>query len=256
MAILCQFVLHLSAVVSPVLFPKTFSNMNRFTQLNWHIHTVSHFHAILILYLAIPVLSDANLNSDHIYGYSHDGGVLVATTCGYFLWDVLICLRYVNKFGIGFVLHGASALTVMSLGLQPYLMYFGARFLMVELSTPFLNHHWWMDKLSLTGSKLQLVNGIVLMALFFASRIIWCPYVSYYLWKAVLSEYSIGKLHIPLVVAYLSSNIAVNALNFMWLSQMYRALRKRFVPKDANGTASKSDEKLTNGNSIESKKNI
>jgi TLC domain len=41
------------------------------------------------------------------------------------------------------------------------------------LSSPFLNIHWFFDKLNMTGSNLQWYNGMLLLGMFFSCRIIW-----------------------------------------------------------------------------------
>ena len=50
--------------------------------------------------------------------------------------------------------------------------YYGCVFLLYELSTPFLNIHWFCDKLNLTGSKIQLYNGFLLLGTFFLCRLV------------------------------------------------------------------------------------
>lgn len=49
---------------------------------------------------------------------------------------------------------------------------------MYELSSPFLNIHWFCDKLNLTGSKLQWYNGMILLGTFFGCRLVWGTYQS------------------------------------------------------------------------------
>jgi TLC domain len=51
-------------------------------------------------------------------------------------------------------------------------------FILYELSTPFLNIHWFCDKLDMTGGQLQWYNGITLLATFFSSRLVWGTYQS------------------------------------------------------------------------------
>ena len=48
--------------------------------------------------------------------------------------------------------------------------------MLYELSTPFLNIHWFCDKLGMTGSKLRMYNGIALLVTFFGCRIVWGTY--------------------------------------------------------------------------------
>jgi TLC domain len=56
---------------------------------------------------------------------------------------------------------------------RPFANYYGLNFVLYELSTPFLNIHWFLDKLNVTGSRLQLYNGIALVVTFFACRVVW-----------------------------------------------------------------------------------
>jgi hypothetical protein len=56
--------------------------------------------------------------------------------------------------------------------------FYGCTFILYELSSPFLNFHWFFDKLDMTGSRAQLYNGIMLLATFFGCRLVWGTYQS------------------------------------------------------------------------------
>jgi hypothetical protein len=56
--------------------------------------------------------------------------------------------------------------------------YYGCTFILYELSSPFLNFHWFFDKLDMTGSRAQLYNGIALLTTFFCCRLVWGTYQS------------------------------------------------------------------------------
>jgi hypothetical protein len=56
--------------------------------------------------------------------------------------------------------------------------FYAPTFILYELSSPFLNIHWFCDKLNMTGSTLQFVNGIVLLFTFFSCRLCWGTYNS------------------------------------------------------------------------------
>ncbi len=67
----------------------------------------------------------------------------------YFLWDTYVSIRHYRDYGPSFVFHGVVCFTVFLLGLGgPFAFYFGGVFLMFELSTPFLNIHWFLDKVN------------------------------------------------------------------------------------------------------------
>ena len=61
---------------------------------------------------------------------------------------------------------------------RPFVNYYGCTFILYELSSPFLNFHWFFDKLDMTGSKPQLYNGIMLLFTFFCCRLVWGTYQS------------------------------------------------------------------------------
>lgn len=135
---------------------------------------------------------------------------------------------------------------------------------MFELSSPFLNIHWFCDKLGLTGSIYQLINGFVLIATFFGCRLIWGTYSSVLVFKDIFAVYAnpplplvvlpeglqadgplaadgpfVGK-EVPLwlAVVYLGSNLLLNALNYYWFSRMIQTVAARFRKKSpSNGEA-------------------
>lgn len=137
-------------------------------------------------------------------------------------------------------------------------------FILSELSTPFLNIHWFCDKLGMTGSKLQLYNGIALLFTFFACRVPRGTYQSILIcsdiYKALTTPASqltnlllnddvcgrnasgrayggpvsceVTELPLWLVTIYLVGNTALSLLKVYWFSQMVKAVRKRFVPAE------------------------
>lgn len=153
---------------------------------------------------------------------------------------------------------------------RPFLNYYGPVFILYELSSPALNMHWFMDKLQLTGSIYQLINGIILITTFFSCRLVWGTINSVYvfndIWHAMQDPHSLpGRMSIPkdnslftedvmrfagdrelplwLALSYLASNIVLNVLNFYWFAKMIETLRKRFDPPSGTKGTRKDDER-------------
>ena len=116
----------------------------------------------------------------------------------------------------------------------------------------------------MTGSKIQLINGIFLLLTFFSCRLAWGTYQSISVFGDVyramsagavnLSDPELGKLNSDTTVgnagfkhgilqfadgqtvpvwlagAYLTSNLILNSLNWFWFGKMIETLRKRFDP--------------------------
>ncbi|KAJ3147282.1 hypothetical protein HDU86_008049 [Geranomyces michiganensis] len=205
---------------------------------DWRIHIVSSVHATLIVALAYPLLSNTKLVNDKIGGYDAYAGEVFAVACGYFLWDSVVCLMNVKQFGLGFALHGVSCLGVFLLSYRPFLMYFGAPFLMFELSTPFLNIHWFCDKTGRTGSTLQKANGAILIVTFFLARIVFGFMNSYDFILTCLARMDEIPLHY--VYFYGAANILLNALNVFWFSQMIKSISRRFSSSSSSSSSAKS----------------
>ena len=199
------------------------------SRINWDIHVVSQVQSILICSLAWYVYGDPVLANDRVHGYSARSADVFAMACGYFLWDTYVSIRYIDDFGFGFAMHGLASLIVFSFAFRPFLMYYGPAVLFYELSTPFVNVHWFLDKVDMTGSTLQLVNGIILTTTFFLSRIVWGSYIAYVfigdLWTAYNAKPSALPLWLPCV--YVIANMSLNALNWYWFSKMIDSLRRR-----------------------------
>ncbi|CEG83404.1 Putative Striatin-domain-containing protein (Fragment) [Rhizopus microsporus] len=139
--------------------------------------------------------------------------------------DTNIKLREKNQ-GISMVLHGIASFSVFIFSFRPFVNYYGAIFLMYELSTIFLNFHWFMDKIGWSGSRIQLINGVVLLLTFFGARVVFGTVMSVKMW---IDIYAV-KDHVPLRywIVYGSANFATSCLNFWWFSRMIKMLRKRF----------------------------
>lgn len=143
-------------------------------------------------------------------------------------------------------------------------------FILYELSSPFLNFHWFFDKLGMTGSTAQLVNGVALIGSFFASRLVYGVYQSYCVFSDIFAAIAyqktpagaiwlegvaretaagilgaVGKKDVAQVWSftkagstvpvwfagvYLASNVVLTCLNIYWFSKMIDTVRKRFPP--------------------------
>ena len=113
----------------------------------------------------------------------------------------------------------------------------------------------------MTGSKAQLYNGILLLAMFFSCRLVWGTYQSLRVYQDVWAAIQTpgaqlvaaandtaaitpsndknaeimrfaqdGVVPVWLAFTYLASNIVLNTLNFYWFGKMIEAVMKRFQP--------------------------
>lgn len=243
----------ISPLISNYLAPEHYPKLSRKKRLNWDAHVVSMVQSCLINALAIWVLfADGERAAmgweERIWGYTGASAMIQAMAAGYFVWDLVVTSFNLDVFGIGTLAHAIAALLVYALGFRPLVNYYSSIFILWELSTPFLNLHWFMDKVNMTGSKAQLYNGILLLFSFFTARLVFGTYYSYSvmgdLWRSIGASPELEKLTtnamafvhedttVPIwaALSYLGSNITLNFLNFYWFFKMVAAVRKRFVP--------------------------
>lgn len=131
-----------------------------------------------------------------------------------------------------------------------------------------MNIHWFCDKLDLTGSIYQAVNGAFLVGTFLGCRLIWGNMSSFWVFYDIFhciwqghttisqnqtgapKNYSTqdllriygdeqgqrlafaGGQQVPLWLGliYLASNLTLNSLNIFWFGKMIETIRKRFDP--------------------------
>lgn len=111
----------LSPLLSTFFFPQIYNSLPRRTRLNWDVHFVSMVQSIMINSLALWVMwvdkERGRMTWDErIWGYDGAGGMIQGFAAGYFLWDLIVCVRWIDLFGWGMLAHAISALVVFSVG--------------------------------------------------------------------------------------------------------------------------------------------
>ncbi|KAI9849498.1 MAG: hypothetical protein M1837_004118 [Sclerophora amabilis] len=243
------------------LFPSVYPQLSGRSQINWNVRCVSTVQSSFITLCALWVINKDERRAEldwqgRLWGYTGAGGMVQAFAAGYFLWDLAVSATSLGVLGLGSLVHAFSALLVTSLGFRPFANFYGLNFILYELSTPFLNINWFLDKLGLTGSPAQLCNAVALITTFAGSRILWGTYQSVLIymdvWTAITSghppnaaddlhtsklEHSLplGRHTMPtwLVILYLGGNTTLSFLNVYWFGLMISAIKKRFTSAEA-----------------------
>ncbi|KAK5716024.1 hypothetical protein LTR15_009849 [Elasticomyces elasticus] len=205
--------LYLSPLLSSYFCGSRYNAFSRRTQINWNVHVVSFCQACIICSLSLwlitqdterqtwrPENNDGGRNGveglqKRVWGYNGATGLCQSFALGYFLWDLVMCSVHVDIFGWGMLAHAVAAVSVFSLGYRPFSYFYCPIFLLYELSSPFLNIHWFCDKLDLTGSSLQAINGGLLTTTFFLARICWGNYSSFNTFYDLWTAYNLPPHH-------------------------------------------------------------
>jgi hypothetical protein len=190
-------------------------------------------HAVAVSIVALWILlwpeADIALGPSALYGRSERSQTLFAVSTGYFMWDLITVLSNFHTYGFPFLLHAVACFGCYLMGQYPFLNYYGAAFLLFELSTPFLQaRHIFL----LLGLKSHPVFPHIESAFgvaFIGCRILFGYPLSYMFIQDMRVLLASGKAHSNAVVYYnLAANVGLCALNAFWLSLMImKGFRKR-----------------------------
>lgn len=113
--------IYLAPLISNALFPVRYNKLSRDRKVSWDVHVVSLFQSCTINGLALWVMfaDEERKNMDweqRVWGYTGASGMIQGLATGYFLWDLMVTIRYVDLFGYGMLAHAVSALCVFSFG--------------------------------------------------------------------------------------------------------------------------------------------
>ncbi|VEU20112.1 DEKNAAC100977 [Brettanomyces naardenensis] len=185
--------------------------------------SVSFIQATLICFLGIPIFGNEYLEEDHVLATTPYSSFYASMALGYFMWDAIVSLYFVNYFGIGFAIHGIVSVMVFAAGLAyGFIHYYSAAFLLFELSTPFLDLRWFGMTFGTTvfPEWFQLANNIALIVTFFLVRIVWGWYMFARLSIDLYATRLDPRFPILGALATVTSNISIDILNIYWFSKM------------------------------------
>jgi len=179
-------------------------------------------HAIIASVLSLYLVA-VESRPDSLYRRFDLAQVTYAISSGFFAWD-LYAVLFVDKFDVGFLIHAVSCLLCYVFGQFPFLNYWGAYFLLFELSTPLLHLR---KAMLLTGNKsspwFAFVEKAFALAFFVARIAVGIP-MSAMVWQDLLDLLkSPHKVHSHFVVYfYLVANTALCGLNVFWFWNMVK----------------------------------
>ncbi|SCV02074.1 LAMI_0G15654g1_1 [Lachancea mirantina] len=216
--------------INKMVFGRNYTQIkDKNTRLNFDIHTVSMAQCIVSLSLTYPILFSP-LSLDLVTYSDPYTSMVSAVTIGYFLWDLYVCLKHFNLFGVGFLGHALASLYVFVLSLRPFCQPWIGKFLIFELSTPFVNVNFYVSQLTKLSGKsvvpmwFNALNGVMLILTFFVVRILWGFTAIIILCKKLWVARDRLPWWIPVTVLIL--NFSLDALNVFWLMKMIKIAQK------------------------------
>eukprot|EP01104_Vermistella_antarctica_P021479 TRINITY_DN9726_c0_g1_i1.p1 TRINITY_DN9726_c0_g1~~TRINITY_DN9726_c0_g1_i1.p1 ORF type:complete len:363 (+),score=61.80 TRINITY_DN9726_c0_g1_i1:187-1275(+) len=246
----CCFILQLVYhVASWLLFGGFYKNLSYRDQIDWNVRLVAITHSLLSWWVIPGYIWPSAAIADNIYGYDPVSAFFFSVSTGYFLWDVLISIKF--RWGWAFIMHAVACFYIFYFTLFPFCQRDARFFLGVfELSTPFLHVRGLQETAKWTSSRLYMINGIMFAITFTLARIVCGFYVSYTWWGDMITllyyRNSGGtRVHsVSIVIGYLICNGVLMSLMAYWFFQILKAVvlgrSKRLRRPIQRGEATKS----------------
>lgn len=112
---------YLAPPLSRLFFRTNYTKLSYESKLRWNMHCVSMVQSVSICVLALFVItSDKERKSmnleERMWGYTGAAGMVQALATGYFLFDLVTMVRYIDVFGMAMLAHALSCLATYTLG--------------------------------------------------------------------------------------------------------------------------------------------
>lgn len=212
---------------------------NRKLKLNFDIHMIAMVQALISIAFCVPLLWTGSKGIHAIdarepvlFGYDYTHGFLSAITVGYFTWDLVVCVLHFDLFGFEFLLHAFASWFVFNTFMVPIFQYWAPRFLIFELSSPFVNINWFIANSKaksgwLASTKVNVINGITLMVTFFSTRIVWGFWAVYLALSYIYQSWDVMTLAEKAVCScVVGLNLSLDVLNLVWFLKMVKIAKK------------------------------
>lgn len=219
-------------IVLPALYPP-YSKLEGHTKQLWDVKLVNMLFAIIIVPMAYYCVNyDEALLHSPINGTSALVRLCSATAVGFFLWDTVICVKYLNDWGVSFLFHGLFCLTIFcQVAWFQITVAYALGALYYEASTPFLNIRWYMQQTKAYSHFMWQPMTVLFALSFFLVRI---GYGAVHTWSILLMVHR--ETCQPLLARILSVTIILSSfgLNCKWAFDIIMSVVKVRKPKEAD----------------------
>lgn len=164
--------------------------------------------------------------------------LLVAGTCGYFMYDFILMIYEPMVSSPGMLVHHIGSLLVWPIAVaEDQLVFFVLIFIAYEVSTPMLHYRWILLNTGRKSSKLYVPNGLLLLVTFYIARVLSAPPL---LCAMHLSRDALLTMHPVHQVLSLAILVPI-VLNLVWFEKLWGGAMKAIRGMQAKTRPPKKD---------------
>mmetsp|Transcript_2001 Transcript_2001/g.3260 ORF Transcript_2001/g.3260 Transcript_2001/m.3260 type:complete len:253 (+) Transcript_2001:232-990(+) len=216
----------LCRLVSPLVFD-TYNRLESGQKGFWCSSMVSSFHAVLVTVLSSKALiSEPKLMTGDFFEYTPISLLSMEIFFGYITSDLLLSL-YFNKRWNGWVENLVHHVCIIGTWTVLHQSRSGQFLAMVahicELTTPFVNQRWFLYEANLKNGKVYFYNGLAMVFLWFATRILFYTGCGFTLQQQFGELKTLGSVPAGVVVFCYTSGLF---LQYFWFYKIVRGAIK------------------------------
>jgi hypothetical protein len=212
-------------------FRDSYGNLKREDQVEWNSRAVSNVHALIAVVGSLYVLFWSESADEYIDEIDVNYGCTMGAYCltlsmGYFIYDtILVLLHYKQLGGTGVMFHHISAIIAVGINnVYRKFMLFPLIFAVTEITTPFVNQRYFLDKADMKSRKRYTVNGLLMWLGFVVVRCSMIPISIYILY--VQSEAMVKGMPLFVRIAVYAQIVNLSTLNSYWTYKITQGLIK------------------------------
>jgi len=112
---------YIAPPLSSLFLSESYTKLSYESKLRWNMHCASMVQSCAISALALwTIFTDEERRNmtleERMWGYTGAAGLVQALATGYFLFDLVVMVRYLDVFGLGMLAHASSCLITYTLG--------------------------------------------------------------------------------------------------------------------------------------------
>ncbi|KAJ1902534.1 hypothetical protein LPJ81_003556 [Coemansia sp. IMI 209127] len=209
-------------VLSKLTFPHTYGRLSDVDKRTWAVCFLSLIHCVFDACFVLAYIHNQTLNSDKMRGRDKDFEIYLSIAQGYYMWDMLLCIRNYKDYGPMYLVHASLGVYSLLILTSGHLQFYSLVYLLPEVSSVFLNIRHLMKLSGKSDTLLYKANFLVFVISFIGIRFGIEAYHSVVLAKKVYYR-TTGDAYYPFAVFISVMGIALTTLNFIWMRQIAAA---------------------------------
>ncbi|KAJ2546900.1 hypothetical protein EV175_005431 [Coemansia sp. RSA 1933] len=206
-------------VLSKLTFPRVYGQLSDEDKRSWTVCILSLAHCIFDTCFVAAYLGNPALTSDKMRGRNTDFEIYLSITQGYYIWDMLLCIRNYRSYGPMYLLHaglGVYALLILTSG---HLQFYSLVYILPEVSSVFLNIRHLLKFAGKSDTLIYKLNFLLFAVSFVGIRF---GYEAYHSVLLVAKTYNgdIGGTYYPFALFISLMGLTLTTLNIIWMRQI------------------------------------